>query len=104
MKIAIPDPTYDRTKFVFDGKKDEDVGVIVTYILGEIHFHIGGIDFPHQVWKKLKSLFNRVNEKNIMQLKKELISLNPHSFDIIEDYLVHVKEIWLKLGECGKNY
>jgi hypothetical protein len=39
-----------------------------------------------------------------MQLEKELISLDPHSFDIIEDYLACVKELQLKLGECGKNY
>jgi hypothetical protein len=38
-----------------------------------------------------------------MHLEKELISLNPHSFDIMEDYLVCVKELQLKLGECGKN-
>jgi hypothetical protein len=37
-------------------------------------------------------------------LEKELISLNPYSFDRIEDYLAHVKEIQLKLGECGKLY
>jgi hypothetical protein len=53
----------------------------------DIHFHISGIDFSHQVWKKLKSLFDRVDEIHIMQLEKELISLNPHSFDKIEDYL-----------------
>jgi hypothetical protein len=39
-----------------------------------------------------------------MQLEKELISLDPHSFDRIEDYLACVKEIQLKLGECGNNY
>jgi hypothetical protein len=39
-----------------------------------------------------------------MQLEKELISLDPHSFHIIEDYLAPVKELQLKLGECGKNY
>jgi hypothetical protein len=39
-----------------------------------------------------------------MQLEKELISLDPHSFERMEDYLVHVKELQLKLGECGKNY
>jgi hypothetical protein len=39
-----------------------------------------------------------------MQLEKELISLDPHSFERMEDYLVCVKELQLKLGECGKNY
>jgi hypothetical protein len=52
----------------------------------------------------MKSLFDRINESHAMQLEKELISLDPHSFDIIEDYLVCVKELQLKLGKCGKNY
>jgi hypothetical protein len=60
-KVMIPDPTYDQKKFVVDGKKDEVVGVIMTYILREIRFHLSGIDCPHQVWKKIKLLFDRVN-------------------------------------------
>jgi hypothetical protein len=67
-------------------------------------FHLSGIDFPHQVWKKMKSLFDRVDESHVMQLEKELISLDPHSFERMEDYLACVKELQLKLGECGKNY
>jgi hypothetical protein len=40
-----------------------------------------------------------------MQLEKELNSLSdPHSFDRIEDYFACVKELKLKLVECGKNY
>jgi hypothetical protein len=39
-----------------------------------------------------------------MQLEKELISLDPHSFQRMEDYLVCVKKLQLKLGDCGKNY
>jgi hypothetical protein len=54
MKVVIPDPTDDQVKFVVDGKKDEAVGVIMTYISWEIDFHLSGIDCPHQVWKKLK--------------------------------------------------
>jgi hypothetical protein len=38
-----------------------------------------------------------------MYLEKEFISLDPHSFDRMDDYLVRFKEIQLKLGECGKN-
>jgi hypothetical protein len=32
MKIVIPDPTDDQEKFVVDGKMNEDVGFITTYI------------------------------------------------------------------------
>jgi hypothetical protein len=33
MKIAILDPIDNHAKFIVDGKKDEVVGVITTYIL-----------------------------------------------------------------------
>jgi hypothetical protein len=52
----------------------------------------------------MKYLFNRFNESQVVQLEKEFISLYPHSFKRIEDYLARVKELHLKLGECGKNY
>jgi hypothetical protein len=48
-KIVIPYPTDDRENFAIDGKKDESLGVITTYISREIHFHISGINYPHQV-------------------------------------------------------
>jgi hypothetical protein len=80
-------------KFVVDGKRDEDVWVITTYISQEIQFHLSGIEFLHQVWRKLKLVFDRVYESHIMQLEKELISFDPHSFDRMEDYLACVKEI-----------
>jgi hypothetical protein len=103
MKSMILDPINDQTNFIVDGKKDKVVGVITTYISQEIHFHINGIDYPHQVWNKLM-LSNRFNEILIMQLEKELISLDPYYIDKIYDYLACVKEIQLKLGQCGNNY
>jgi len=48
MNTVILDPTDDQERFVVDGKKDQDVGVIMTYISWEIRFHINGIYFPHQ--------------------------------------------------------
>jgi hypothetical protein len=92
-KVVIPDPTYDQTKFMFDGKKDDVVGVIITYNSWKIRFHLSGIDCPHYVWNNMKSFFNRVNKIHVMELEKELISLNPHSFDKMEDYLSCVKEL-----------
>lgn len=62
MKTAMPDPKDDQHQFVFEKKKDEDVGFITTYISREIHFHTSGLNCPHQVWKKLKSLFDQTDE------------------------------------------
>jgi hypothetical protein len=104
MNISILDLTDDQMKFCFYAKKDEVVGDIMTYISWEVWFHTNGNNYPHQVWKNLKFLFNKFYEIHGMQLEKEFISLDPHSFDRIEEYLARVKEMQLKLGECGKNY
>jgi hypothetical protein len=45
---AIPDPTDDQMKFIVDGKNNEVVGFIMTYISQEILFHTNVIDNPHQ--------------------------------------------------------
>jgi len=42
MNTAIPDSIDDCMKFVVDRKKDEVVGVIMTYISWEICFHTNG--------------------------------------------------------------
>ena len=100
----IPYPSDAQKKFVIDGKKDEFVGVITTYISCEIQFHTSRIDCPHEVWNKLKSIFDKVDESRVMHIEKELISLDPHSFERVEDYLARIKELQLKLGECGKGF
>lgn len=65
MKAVIPYPKDDQLKFVVDGKKDDVVGFITTYTSKEIFFHTSRIDCPHEVWKKLKSLFNKFNESKL---------------------------------------
>lgn len=52
----------------------------------------------------MKSLFDKVDESQVMEIEKESISLDPPSFKRIEDHLAHVKELQLKLQECGKNF
>ena len=53
----------------------------MTYILSEIHFQTSGINYHHAVLNKIKSFFNKVNEIQVMQIEKYLISLEVHSFE-----------------------
>jgi hypothetical protein len=45
----------------------------------------------------LNKLFDKVDENQVIQLEKELISLESL-------YMARVKELQLKLGECGKEF
>ena len=62
MKASIPDQSNDQAKFIIDEKKYEAIGFITTYISQEIWFHTSGIDCPHEVWKNLKSLLDKVDK------------------------------------------
>jgi hypothetical protein len=63
---VIPNPTNAQEKFIVDGKKFEAMGVIMTYISWGIQFHLSEVNFLHQVLKNMKSLYDRVKERNIM--------------------------------------
>jgi hypothetical protein len=46
-KAAIPYLTDSLEKVSIDGKKDEALGVIATYISQEIYFHLSELYYPH---------------------------------------------------------
>ena len=52
----------------------------MTYIYKDTLFHTSGIDYLNPIQKKLKTLFDKTDENQAMQIKKELISLDPLSF------------------------
>ena len=74
-KATIPDLLNDWAKFLIDEKKNEVVGIIMTYISRDINFHTSRIDYPHVVWSKLNSFFYKVKEIQVMQIEKDFISL-----------------------------
>jgi hypothetical protein len=49
IETTILDLKDDQQKCIIDGKKDDTIGVITTYISREIFFHISRIDYPHHV-------------------------------------------------------
>ena len=49
-------------------------------------------------------MFDKVDKTWVMQIEKELISLIPHSFERIEEYMAHIKKVQLKLDEWWKGF
>ena len=68
MKTSIVDPMDADvdSKFYIDIKKDDVVGVITNYNSREMHFYTSGIDYPHAAWTKLKTMFNKINEGEVL--------------------------------------
>ena len=104
MKTIIPYLKVDQVKFVINEKKYEAIGIITTYISRDIYLHTSKIDCPHEAWKKMKLLLDKIDKSQVMWNKKELISLDHDSCERVEDYLACVKELQLKLGECGMDF
>jgi len=104
MKTVILDPKDDQVIFFIVGENNKDVGVIMTYNSRDIFFHTSVFNCPHFVYNKMKFLFDKVDGIQVMHIKKELIFLDPHSFERIQNYLARIKELQLKLGECGKIF
>lgn len=68
-KVYILDLSNDQEKFFIDINKYEAIGVITTYISQDIYFQMSGINYPHEVSKKLKSLFDKVEKNQVMQIE-----------------------------------
>lgn len=52
----------------------------------------------------MKTLLNKIDESQFMQIEKELLSLNPHSIEWIEDYLAPIKEMKLNWVNVGRHF
>jgi len=92
-KTRVANSKDDHHKFFIDKMKNEDIGVIMTYIFRNSCFHISGIDFSNDIWKKLKTVFDKTKKIHFIQIEKELISLDTISFERIEYYLACEKEL-----------
>ena len=56
--------------FSIDVKRDKVVGVIMTYVSREMHFHSRETNFHRVKWTKLNTLFNKINEGELMQIEE----------------------------------
>ena len=94
-KFVILYSVNGHDKCFINGNKDEVVGVIMTYISREIHFHTSKIGCPDAVWSKLNSFFYKVNKSQVMKIGKELISLEPNSIELLRNiYLTSRRYNW----------
>ena len=55
---------------------DEAYGCLCLSISRDLLFHINGLKIPKEVWDKLSSFFDKLDDLRIYQLDNELISLH----------------------------
>jgi hypothetical protein len=70
-------------------------------ISSDLWFHVAACKTPNEIWTTLESLFGKQDEMRGHMLEVELNTLDPKSFDNIQDLFTKFKSLILSLASCG---
>jgi hypothetical protein len=77
------------------------LGCLRSLVSLDIMFQLDGCTNSHDAWEKLKTLYGTTDEVRGYQLDNELMSLDPKSFDNIQDYVTKVNDLRAQCKSCG---
>jgi hypothetical protein len=92
-------PTSSIEKMIWENHKDEATRLLLELI--SIDLYVSACKTPHEIWTTLEGLFGKKDEMRGHILEVELNTLDPKSFDNIQDFFTKFKYLLLSLGECG---
>ena len=88
-------------KTIWVNHKNEAKGLLIELISIDLWFHVAACKTPNEIWTTLEGLFGKQDEMRGHMLEVELNTLDPKSFDNIQDFFTKFKSLLLSLGECG---
>ena len=88
-------------KLKWHNRRDEAYGLLCLSISRDLLFHLDGLTSLNEVWEKLVDLFGKTDEMRGHQIKNELISLSPSSFESLQLYFSKFKALVLQMKQCG---
>jgi hypothetical protein len=80
---------------------DEAFRTICSLISLDLCFHISSCKTPSEAWTTLEGLFGKHDEMRGHMLEVELLTLDPKSFDNIQDFFTKFKDLLSQLKACG---
>jgi hypothetical protein len=80
---------------------DEALRTICSLISPDLLFHISSYKTPNEVWSTLEGIFGKKYEMRGHMLEVELLTLDPKSFDNIQDFFTKFKDLLSQLKSCG---
>jgi hypothetical protein len=95
------EPTSAVEKMRWVNHKDEAIGLLLELISTDLWFQVAACKNPNEIWTTLEGLFGKQDEMRGHMLEVELNTLDPKSFDNIQDFFTKFKYFLLILGECG---
>jgi hypothetical protein len=91
------EPTSAIEKSKFLNCMDEEFDLIFMSMSPELLFHIESCATPNEIWTTLEGLFGKQDDMRGHMLEIELNSLDPRSFDNIQDFFTNFKSLLLQL-------
>ena len=79
-------PNEGAEKIKWHNKRDEAYGLLCLSISRDLLFHLDALTSPNEVWDKIEDIFGNIDDMRGHQIKNELISLSPSSFESFQLY------------------
>jgi hypothetical protein len=95
------EPTSAIEKSKYLNRMDEALGTICSLIYPDLLFHISSRKTPNEAWTILEGLFGKQDEMRGHMLEVELHTLDPKSFENIQDFFTKFKDLLSQLKACG---
>ena len=89
------EPNAAAKKIKWHNRRDEAYGLLCLSISRDLLFHLDGLTSPNEVWENLVEIFGKTDKMRGDQIKNELISLSPSSFESLQLYFSKFKALVL---------
>jgi hypothetical protein len=95
------EPTLAIEKFKYLNQMDEAFGTICSLISPELLFHISSCKTPNEAWTTMEGIFGKHDEMRGHMLEVEFLTLDPKTFDNLQDFFTKYKDLLSQLKACG---
>jgi hypothetical protein len=95
------EPTSAIEKSKYLNRMDEAFGTICSLISLELLFHKYFCKSPNEAWTTMEGIFGKQDEMRGHMLEVELLTLDPKTFDNIQDFFTKYKDLLSQLKACG---
>jgi hypothetical protein len=92
-----PTSAIEKSKYL--NQMDEVFGTICSLISLEILFHISSCKTPHESWTTMEGIFGKQDEIRGHILEVEFLTLDPKTFDNLQDLFTKYKNLLLQLKD-----
>jgi hypothetical protein len=80
---------------------DEEFGPICSLIPPKLLFHVSSYKTPNEAWTTMEGIFGKHEEMRGHMIEVELLTLDPKTFDNIQDFFTKYKDLLSELKACG---